>query len=249
MTDSVSTRIIVVTGASRGIGKAIALALAEPDAIVYVNYRSGEAEAMQVVAEIERNGGKAKAIAFDVANTESVQQAFEKIVSESGGIDVLVNNAGISIDTLVLRAKDQDWHTVMDVNLKGSFVCARAALRTMLKRPNGRIIFMTSVVGQMGNAGQAMYSASKAGIMGLTKSIAREVASRGVTVNAVAPGFVKTDMTDSLKEDQKQALLTQIPLRRYAEPEEIASIVKFLASKSASYITGQVIAANGGMYL
>ena len=225
------------------------MALAEPSALVYVNYRSGEKEALAVVAEIERLGGKAKAIAFDVADTESVQQAFEQIVKESGGIDVLVNNAGIAIDTLVLRAKDEDWQTVMDVNLKGSFVCTRAALRSMLKRPNGRIIFMTSVVGQMGNAGQAMYSASKAGIMGLTKSIAREVASRGITVNAVAPGFVKTDMTDSLNEDQKQALLTQIPLRRYAEPEEIASIVKFLASTSASYITGQVIAANGGMYL
>ena len=239
----------MVTGASRGIGRAVAKALASPEALVYVNYRSGEAQALAVVAEIEAMGGKAKAIAFDVSDTESVEKAFGSIVAESGGIDVLVNNAGIAIDTLLLRAKDQDWSKTIDVNLKGAFVCTRQALRTMLKRPQGRVINMTSVVGQMGNAGQSMYAASKAGVIGFTKSIAREVASRGVTVNAIAPGFVRTEMTDGLTDDQKQGLLNQIPLRRWAEPEEIASIVKFLASEHAAYITGQVIAANGGMYL
>lgn len=248
MTGSVQ-RVIVVTGASRGIGKAIALSLCDAGTLLYVGYRSGESEAKAVVDQITAQGGSAKLLQIDVANSASVKAAFDRVAEESGGVDVLVNNAGISIDGLMLRAKDDDWDAVVDTNLKGSFMCARAALKTMLRRPEGRIIFMSSVVGQMGNAGQAVYAASKAGLHGLTKAIAREVASRAVTVNAIAPGFIKTEMTEKLTDDQKQALLTQIPLRRWAEPEEIASIVKFLVSPNASYITGQVIAANGGMYL
>ncbi|MCB0307935.1 MAG: 3-oxoacyl-[acyl-carrier-protein] reductase [Bdellovibrionales bacterium] len=248
MTDTID-RVVLVTGASRGIGKSIALALSNETSMVYVNYQKSASIAQEVVSEIKANGGQAKAIGFDVSDLNSVKESFEQMAKESKGIDVLVNNAGVSIDGLVLRAKEADWQKVIDVNLKGAFYCAQAALKTMLKRPNGRIVFLSSVVGQMGNAGQAIYAASKAGIHGLTKSIAKEVASRNITVNAVAPGFVRTEMTDNLTEDQKQTLLRHIPLQRYAEPEEIASIVKFLVSTKASYVTGQVIAVNGGMYL
>ncbi len=243
-------RIAVVTGGSRGIGREIALALGAEGCFVCVNYRSRAGEAESVAQAITSKGGKAKAIAFDVANGEAITKGFETIENEMGGVDILINNAGISIDSLILRAKDEAWKSTIDTNLYGAFACTRAALKTMLRRKNGgRIIYLSSVVGQMGNAGQAIYATTKAGLHGLAKSIAREVASRGITANVVAPGFVKTEMTDNLTPAQKEALLKAVPLGRWAEPKEIADVVRFLASEKASYITGQVISVNGGMYL
>jgi 3-oxoacyl-[acyl-carrier protein] reductase len=243
-------KIIVVTGASRGIGRAIAIGLANPQHLIYVNYLSQKAKADEVVAEIEKRDGFAKAIGFDVSNTKQVEDAFAQIAQEAGGVDVLVNNAGIPLDGLLLRYKDEDWEKSINVNLTSVYACTKVALKTMMKRKNnGRIISMTSVVGQMGNAGQSVYAATKAGIIGFTKSIAREVASRNITVNAIAPGFVKTEMTDALTPEQQAKIMEQIPLKRVAEPEEIAAVVRFLISPEAAYITGQTIAVNGGMYL
>jgi len=243
-------RVILITGASRGIGRSIAIELASPNNFIYVNYLSNKSKADEVVAEIEKRDGKAKAIGFDVSSTEQVEQAFEQINQESGGLDVLINNAGIPLDGLLLRYKDDDWAKSINVNLTSVYACTKAALKTMVKRKNnGRIISMTSVVGQMGNAGQSVYAATKAGIIGFTKSIAKEVASRNITVNAIAPGFVKTEMTDALTPEQQAKIMEQIPLKRVAEPQEIASVVKFLISPEAGYITGQTIAVNGGMYL
>lgn len=247
---STEKRIVVVTGASRGIGKSIALEMAGPDTFVYVNYLSNADKALEVVAEIQKRDGHAKAIGFDVSNPAKVEEAFAQIAAESGGVDVLVNNAGVPYDGLILRYKDEDWQKSINVNLTSVYACTKTALKTMMKRKNnGRIISMTSVVGQMGNAGQSVYAATKAGIIGFTKSIAREVASRNITVNAVAPGFVKTEMTDALTPEQQAKIMDQIPLKRTAEPHEIAAVVRFLASKEAAYITGQTIAVNGGMYL
>ncbi len=243
-------RIILITGASRGIGRAIAIGLASPQNFIYVNYLSQKSKADEVVAEIEKLDGHAKAIGFDVSDTAQVEQAFTQITEESGGVDVLINNAGIPLDGLLLRYKDEDWQKSLNVNLTSVYACTKSALKSMMKRKNnGRIISMTSVVGQMGNAGQSVYAATKAGIIGFTKSIAKEVASRNITVNAIAPGFVKTEMTDALTPEQQAKIMEQIPLKRVADPAEIASVVKFLISKEASYITGQTIAVNGGMYL
>ena len=247
---STQQRIILITGASRGIGRAIAIELASPQNFIYVNYLNNKTKADEVVSEIEKRDGKAKAIGFDVSNTEQIEQAFEQISQESGGVDILVNNAGIPIDGLLLRYKDEDWQKSIHVNLTSVYARTKAALKTMMRRKNnGRIISMTSVVGQMGNAGQSVYAATKAGIVGFTKSIAKEVASRNITVNAIAPGFVKTEMTDALTAEQQAKIMEQIPLKRVAEPNEIASVVKFLISAEAGYITGQTIAVNGGMYL
>ncbi len=246
-------RVVVVTGASRGIGRAIALDLAQPGFFIYVNDRPAPEEtelAKKVAGEIRAKGADARELLFDITNLEAIDQAFDTIAKEQGGVDVLVNNAGIAIDNLVLRIKEADWQKVIDVNLRGSFFCAKAALKTMVRRQNhGRIVSISSVVGQMGNAGQSVYAASKAGLIGITKSIAREVAARKITVNAVAPGFVRTAMTDRLTDEQKEAFLKTVPLGRWAEPEEVAHVVRFLVSEDASYITGQVIAINGGMYL
>ena len=250
MTLTSEKRVIVVTGASRGIGRAIALEFAHPNHFIYVNYLSNADKANDVVREIEAKDGHAKAIGFDVSDPKQVETAFATIAEESGGVDVLVNNAGVPIDGLILRYKDDDWEKSMNVNLTSVYACTKYALKTMLRRKNhGRIISMTSVVGQMGNVGQAVYSASKAGIIGFTKSIAREVASREITVNAVAPGFVKTEMTASLTPEQQAKLLEMVPLRRWAEPKDVANVVRFLASPEAGYITGQTISINGGMYL
>lgn len=247
---STEQRIIVVTGASRGIGRAVAMELAAPNAVIYVNYLSQESKAQEVVSEIQKRDGQARAIGFDVSNPEQVENAFEQIAKEAGGIDVLINNAGIPLDGLLLRYKNDDWQKSLQVNLTSVYACSKAALKTMMKRKNnGRIISMTSVVGQMGNAGQSVYAATKAGIIGFTKSLAKEVASRNITVNAVAPGFVKTEMTDALTPEQQAKIMEQIPLKRVAEPREIAQVVRFLASPEASYITGQTISVNGGMYL
>lgn len=244
-------RRALVTGASRGIGRAIAETLAARGATVAVNYRSGEAQAREVCDAITAAGGEAFAVGFDVADPEAVDAGVAAVVERLGGLDILVNNAGISIDALLLRAKTEDWAKVQAVNLGGTFACCKAATRHLMKaRQAGRIINLTSVVGEQGNTGQAMYAASKAGVIGLTKSIARELSSRSVTVNAVAPGFIETDMTaDALSGKARDALLAQIPLKRVGSPQEVAEAVAWLASPAAAYITGHVLRVNGGLLI
>lgn len=241
-------QVAVVTGASRGIGRAVAIALAAEGAKVVVNYAKSSPAADAVVAEIEGMGSEAIALQADVAQTEQVEALFRAVLDQWGRIDVLVNNAGIARDTLLIRMKLEDWQAVIDLNLTGVFLCTKAASKVMLKQRSGRIINVTSVVGEMGNAGQANYSASKAGVIGFTKTIAKEVASRGITVNAVAPGFITTDMTADLKVGEE--ILKTIPLGRYGEPEEVAGLIRFLAADAAAaYITGQVINVDGGMVM
>jgi 3-oxoacyl-[acyl-carrier protein] reductase len=245
-----SERVVVVTGGSRGIGRAVALRLTDADTRIYINYsRSGSSDSDETIALIEAAGGRAQSLRADVASQKDVQNFFSKIVEESGRVDVLVNNAGLTRDGLLVRMKEEDWDRVLNVNLKGAFLCTQAAAKTMMKQRSGRIINITSVVGVMGNAGQANYTASKAGLIGLTKTAAKELASRGITVNAVAPGFIETSMTEVLTDKVKEAMVEQIPLRRIGKPAEVAEAVAFLASESASYITGQVIHVNGGMYM
>jgi len=242
-------RIALVTGGSRGIGRAIAQSLATTGATVIVNYRGNQAAADETVASIEAAGGKAVAIQADVANAEDVDRLFKEVIERFGRIDILVNNAGITRDTLMLRMKDDDWDAVMDTNLRGLFLCTRAALRPMTRARWGRIINITSVVGLMGNAGQANYAAAKAGIIGFSKSVAREIGSRSITVNAVAPGFIDTELTAVLGPDTREALIKQIPLGRLGAPEDVASLVTFLASEQAAYITGQTFNTDGGMVM
>lgn len=241
-------RVAVVTGASRGIGRAIALALAAEGANVAINYASSSGAADEVVAEITAAGGSAIALQADVSKADQVDALFNAVTQKWGRIDILVNNAGITRDTLLLRMKPEDWQAVIDLNLTGVFLCTRAVSKLMLKQKSGRIINIASVAGQMGNPGQANYSAAKAGVIGFTKTIAKELASRGVTVNAVAPGFISTDMTKDLKGTEE--ILKFIPLGRYGEPEEVAGLVRFLAADpAAAYITGQVINVDGGMVM
>lgn len=241
-------RVALVTGASRGIGKAIALALAAEGAKVVVNYASSSAAADAVVAEIAAMGGEAIALQADVGKADQVDSLFNAVMEKWGRVDVLVNNAGIARDTLLLRMKLEDWQAVIELNLTGVFLCTKAATKIMLKQKSGRVINITSVVGEMGNAGQANYSAAKAGVIGFTKTVAKEVASRGITVNAVAPGFITTDMTADLKVGEE--VLKAIPLGRYGQPEEVAGLVRFLAADdAATYITGQVINVDGGMVM
>ena len=237
----------LVTGASRGIGRAVALELANAGATVAVNYASSATAAEEVVAQILATGGSAYALKADVSQEEQVEQLIAAVLERSGSLDVLVNNAGITRDGLLMRMKTDDWQAVLDLNLSGVFLCTRAITRTMLKQKRGRIINITSVVGLMGNAGQANYAAAKAGVIGFTRSTARELASRGITVNAVAPGFIATDMTKDLKADE---LLNAIPLGRYGQPQEVAGAVRFLAADpAAAYITGQVLQVDGGMVM
>lgn len=241
-------KVAIVTGASRGIGRATALALAAQGAKVVVNYASSSTAADQVVAEITEAGGTAIALQADVSKTDQVDALFNQVMETWGRIDVLVNNAGITRDTLLLRMKPEDWQAVIDLNLTGVFLCTRGASKIMLKQKSGRIINITSVAGQMGNPGQANYSAAKAGVIGFTKTVAKELASRGVTVNAVAPGFIATDMTKELKNTED--ILKFIPLGRYGEAEEVAGMIRFLASDpAAAYITGQVFNVDGGMVM
>ena len=242
-------RVALVTGASRGIGRAIARTLAERGAAVAINYSAREDAARALCDEIAAAGGKAIAVGFDVSDAAAVEAGVQRTVAELGGLSILVNNAGISIDALLMRASEADLQRVLDVNLKGAFLCSKAAARHLLKaRADGRIINMSSVIGEQGNAGQAMYAAAKAGMLGLTRSLARELASRGVTVNAVTPGFFETDMTaSSVHGDAREALLKQIPLGRIGRPEEVAELVAFLAAPAAAYITGQVLGINGGL--
>jgi 3-oxoacyl-[acyl-carrier protein] reductase len=241
-------KVAVVTGASRGIGRSISLALAAGGArVVAFDLDLGETE--KVTEEIRALGVDALAVQGNVTIAADAERMIEAAVEKFGRVDILVNNAGITRDGLLLRMKDEDWDAVLGVNLKGAFLCSRAAAKVMMKQRYGRIINIASVVGQMGNAGQANYCASKAGLMGLTKSNARELAKRNVTVNAVAPGFIATAMTDALPEKTRQELAAQIPLERLGTAEDIANAVLFLAAERSGYITGQVIGVNGGMYM
>ncbi|AOY77348.1 3-oxoacyl-[acyl-carrier-protein] reductase [Clostridium formicaceticum] len=237
----------IVTGGSRGIGRAIALGLAENGANVMINYTSNKEAAEAVVREMEGYGVKALAVQCNVTNSDDVKKMVEIAEENFDTIDVLVNNAGITKDNLLLRMKEEEWQQVMDVNLKGVFLCTKAIIRKMMKQKQGKIINISSVVGVVGNAGQANYAASKAGVIGFTKSVAREVAGKNIHVNAIAPGFIDTDMTAVLSEDIKNGLIEGIPLKRYGKPEDIAALVTFLSSDLANYITGQVIHVDGGM--
>jgi 3-oxoacyl-[acyl-carrier protein] reductase len=242
-------KVALVTGASRGIGRAIALELARQGADVAVNYAGNEAAAREVADEIVKLGRRAIIIKANVAEAGEVEAMVKQTIDELGKVDILVNNAGITRDNLLMRMKEEEFDEVIATNLKGVFNCIKAVTRPMMKAREGRIINISSVVGVMGNAGQANYVAAKAGVIGMTKSVARELASRGITVNAVAPGFITTDMTDVLGEETKDALLGQIPLARLGKPEDIANMVAFIASDKASYITGQVFHVDGGMYM
>ncbi len=237
----------VVTGASRGIGKAIALKLADQGAAVVINYNGSDTQALEVVKEIEENGGKAEAIQCNVGEYESVGVFLDGVIKKYGKLDILVNNAGITKDNLLMKMSEADFDAVINTNLKGVFNCMKHVARQMIKQKSGRIINISSVSGVLGNPGQANYCAAKAGVIGITKSFAREVASRGITVNAVAPGFINTAMTEVLSEGVKAASLEQIPMKRFGEADDIASMVAFLASEEAGYITGQVISIDGGM--
>jgi 3-oxoacyl-[acyl-carrier protein] reductase len=242
-------KVALVTGASRGIGRACALYLSELGAKVAVNYARSNAQADQVVAQIREMGGEAVAIRADVSKQADVDAMVEETIQTLGGLDILINNAGITRDTLLIRMKEEDWDQVLDTNLKSVFLVTKAASKYMMKKRQGRIINISSVIGVAGNAGQANYAASKAGIIGFSKSIAKELAARNILVNMIAPGFIDTDMTEVLNDQVKEGILSQIPLNRYGKPEDIAHLAGFLASEESGYITGQVIHVDGGMIM
>ncbi|GAB4335266.1 MAG: 3-oxoacyl-[acyl-carrier-protein] reductase [Desulfobulbaceae bacterium] len=239
----------LVTGGSRGIGREVCLRLAAMGARVGINYRSGAEAAGQVLSEITAAGGSGFLAPFDVSDAAAVQEEMKKILDAEGGIDILVNNAGITRDGLMARMKDEDWDSVLNTNLRSAFLCTRAVMKSMMKKRWGRIINMTSVIGFLGNAGQVNYAAAKAGMVGLTKSMARELASRGITVNCVAPGYIVTDMTSGLSDEIQEAIKAQIPLGTLGTPADIAAAVAYLASPESGYVTGQTIHVNGGMYM
>jgi 3-oxoacyl-[acyl-carrier protein] reductase len=241
-------KVALVTGAAQGIGKAVSLLLARSGADIVVSDINLE-KAEETVREIETIGRKAMAIRVDVVSFSDVERMAEAILERFGRIDILVNNAGIARDKLILRMTEEDWDAVLDVNLKGTFNCTKAIVRHMSKQRSGRIVNIASVVGEMGNAGQANYSASKAGVIGLTKTVAREFAQRGINVNAIAPGYIETPMTDALSEKAKEELRRLIPMDRLGRPEDVAAAVLFLVSEASSYITGQVLNVNGGIYM
>ena len=245
--EKTTERVAWITGASRGIGRAITLRLSEAGFTVVASARSGNAD--EVVHKINAGGGKAVALSLDVTDAVSIPNIAKEVVGQFGRIDVLVNNAGIVRDQLLMRMKAEDWDAVLATNLTSVYGCCQSVLRTMMKQRSGRIINISSVVGQSGNPGQTNYSASKAGLIGFSKSLAREVASRGITVNVVAPGMIDTDMTAGIEGRAREILLDRIPMARLGLPDEVASVVCFLASHDASYITGQVVAVNGGLYM
>lgn len=242
-------RVALVTGGSRGIGRAVVLRLAGLGARVIVNYRENHAAAGQVLEEIRRANGRAVLAPFDVGRIDEVEEAVKRIIDEHENLDILINNAGVTGDGLLLRQSPPDWDRIIDVNLRGLFHCTKAAARRMIRQRYGRIVNLTSVAGQMGNVGQSVYAASKAGIEGFTKSMARELAPRGITVNAVAPGFIETEMTANLNEEARGRYLEAIPLGRFGADDDVARTVAFLAGPGGAYITGQTIAVNGGLYM
>jgi 3-oxoacyl-[acyl-carrier protein] reductase len=242
-------KVALVTGGSRGIGRAASLALAKRGAHVVINYVSNEGAAREVADVIQAAGGKAEIVQFDVGSGDAAEKAIADVAKRLGRLDVLVCSAGISIDGLLLRLKDEDFDRILSVNVKGAVACARAATKVMMRARTGRVIFLSSVVGEMGNAGQTAYSASKAALLGVAKSMARELASRSITVNAITPGFIDTDMTGALTDEQKASINSAIPLGRTGKPEEIAAAVVYLASDEAAYVTGQALRVNGGMYM
>lgn len=244
---SLEGKTALVTGASRGIGRQVALTLAKKGAAVIVNYNGSQARAEEVVKEITENGGKAAVCGCDVSDFSKAEDMIKNIIKEYGSIDILVNNAGVTRDNLLMKMSEEDFDKVISTNLKGAFNCIKHVSRQMLRQKSGRIISISSVVGIAGNAGQANYAASKAGIIGLTKSVAKELGSRGITVNAIAPGYVETEMTDGLSDELKAKMVENIALKRAGKPEDIANAVAFLVSEEASYITGQVISVDGGM--
>jgi 3-oxoacyl-[acyl-carrier protein] reductase len=244
-----ANRVALITGAARGIGRAIALGLAQPGWTLYLNDVVLGEDAAATRQDVEARGAAAHLVAFNVADAAAVAEAIDGIIKASGRLDILVNNAGITRDNIIVRMKEAEWDAVLSVNLKGAYNCIRAVSKTMIKQRSGRIINIASVVGVMGNPGQANYVASKAGLIGLTKSVARELASRNITVNAVAPGFIQTEMTEALPEKVKAEMLAVIPLNRFGTPEEVARAVAFLAADDSAYLTGQVIHVNGGMLM
>lgn len=242
-------KVALVTGGSRGIGRACAKALAARGAQVVITYVGGERAAADTVAEIEAAGGRAEAERFDVADLTATETAISEVAKRFGRLDVLVANAGIALDGLLLRLREEDLDRTLDVNLKGAISCAKAAIKPMIRSRSGRIVFLSSVVGEMGNAGQTAYAASKAALLGVTKSLARELASRQITVNAVTPGYIDTDMTHGLSDALRETMLANIPLQRMGTSEEVAAAVVFLASNEAAYVTGHVLRVNGGMLM
>lgn len=244
-----SDKVAVVTGGSRGIGRAISVALAEAGATVVVNYAGNEEAAAETLKRVREAGSDGEIVRFDVSDPEAVDAALSDLAKRHGQIHILVNNAGISMDQLLIRIKPEELERTLAVNVGGALRCSKAAIRSMMRKRYGRVINLTSVVGEAGNPGQAVYSASKAGVIGLTKTLAREYASRGITVNAVAPGYIETDMTNALPEQARQAIVDQTPVGRVGTPQEVAAAVVYLASDEASYVTGQVLRVNGGMYV
>jgi len=242
-------QVALVTGASRGIGRAVALALGRQGARVMINYRQNQDAAEATLKSLTGEGGQGQLVPFDIAREDQVEEAVKKIVDQHKKIDILVNNAGLTSDNLLIRVSGEEWDRVIGVNLKGAFHCTKAVCRRMIRERYGRIANLTSVVGQMGNAGQSVYASSKAGIIGFTKAMARELASRGITVNAVAPGFIETEMTAALSPELRHEFLRSIPLARFGTGEDVAEVVSFLVGPGANYITGQVINVNGGLYV